>query len=1530
MKLSKHNIKKINKKRERLENIVNQKDLLDNRAYVFETENNQLVSNPSTSYTRQPDLTGQPCNYKPYGPTQPGQSLPYALPSSFVYLYQFSTYSEQTGPDGTPVVSVIPDDVPPSETIQIPDCWPLHDNDSECFTRASMNWFCLPDRPEFQTLDCAHELIMNPNLDLFNLEQSCNSIIGCTWSREEQECQHIGRYGSPSTMISCIGTCCPINGEWDVNCDGVSDASIEQNDIEECSAIDQNGGHYCPDGSFNSYGECGPSYYVDSRGPDGGCTHSSYQGNPKLCDASQCGCKYCHTSDQCLTIEEHNATCEDDICSGTSVEILGYEYDIESTTMIRLDRGQHNDENGPVTDHTFYAPGAPGFSGPFPEGIKCLRNLREIDLSRNYFSGPIPEWIGTLPFLAHLDISQNRAEIDGEVILGFEESFADFLRKIAPLQNNPTGQIGIDIFGNSFYGDIPEFIGEINFTYFNVSANQLTGRVPDEVCNWYVEPFNPSMDYGGSFFDYNDEWVSSAHIIMRNNFLTGFPWCFYLGFESVVFLPQHEPGRNESRITSNGGIEIEIPEIDLSRQTWTYDRPDWFAPVPVTQPAAFLYLVGKIEVDGVNVDRKTCAAPQEYTDVHMWSEYITIGPGLPSGNEQCDDLCQQSCMEEHPNLQYLNKYSNSTQMCECYCSTRPLDCDDTYNRSGEGGYFPNHALTSPQNPSGRGDAIGVFYDGLLIGWDFINNLHFAASQGSPNYQEVYNRKTLPGISIPMAFRGPTEIPDKYPEQGTILNSSNTEIILYKADTQTFHGLVGNSPQDVFNTEILLAPSEITTIGLSGLSWQDFEYTYDEFGNTISIIDYGPNMLTYTFGPPIQPPQELPPIEEPPFDEVPGNYCQTDEDCTGRLFCFKNTCVVERPTGECYCECMGYNYAITHGYLDEDCFGELDCAQSCEIQCESEESTLNYSQCIISPENLLQGYKNGDTSTTPTPTTRNYVVNDTLFYSQWYLTEWDYNGHEAWNWPGDGCYRCVGFGGGCGTPCTGGQFVNAMHLGWSQAIETYGFGQNEPVIAVIDDGFDLRHQDLVNKLWTCPPDGNDGNCEPGSHGYSFSNESTEIDQFYMDDYPSFHGTAVASLVAADTNSGSGIAGMCPNCRLMILHSDSSTTGHATTGGRVEQAIYYAVANGARVISLSDTWSIAEGTDDGVREAIQYARDNNVLFVSSAGNEVKRLSEPNQYGNYRHPASWPEGLTVGAANRPNGNVFTSTTNITVTEGNTFGVDVQISAPGSMVLSATSILPCTIEQLGTSECVYWNSSARVKLLYNDQGIMIFDTSTNQIDYSRITDSLYYNFSGTSCSTPLVSGLAGLLLSHNMNLTVDDLLTIIISTADDQSFDGKQSELEELGGYDTEINWESYLSGLPFYPYSTSVSREEIPPVINVLNALNMLYEGLPGEPNEGEPDVTDIVELTDLILNYDYDESLTLPASVRPEFDLNGDGNIDIYDLVMLIRIVVDNPRTPTSSKKQIEYSLKQIRRKSPKKLSTEEIQLLQSNLTRIRKK
>ena len=185
-----------------------------------------------------------------------------------------------------------------------------------------------------------------------------------------------------------------------------------------------------------------------------------------------------------------------------------------------------------------------------------------------------------------------------------------------------------------------------------------------------------------------------------------------------------------------------------------------------------------------------------------------------------------------------------------------------------------------------------------------------------------------------------------------------------------------------------------------------------------------------------------------------------------------------------------------------------------------------------------------------------VPNDEYFEEQWPLDNTGFNSGD--------------------TPGTEDADIDAPE-GWD--IST---GSSDIVIAILDTGVDLVHEDLVNKL---------------VDGY---------DAFDEDDDPSpgahpenAHGTASAGLAAAQTNNAIGISGIGWNCRLMPIRVD-----HADDNGVWEfspesfiRGIDWAADNGADVLSCSVP-EIGLNPHVGVHNAIRDAKVNNHALTDVA--------------------------------------------------------------------------------------------------------------------------------------------------------------------------------------------------------------------------------------------------------------------------------------------------------------------------------------------
>ena len=175
-----------------------------------------------------------------------------------------------------------------------------------------------------------------------------------------------------------------------------------------------------------------------------------------------------------------------------------------------------------------------------------------------------------------------------------------------------------------------------------------------------------------------------------------------------------------------------------------------------------------------------------------------------------------------------------------------------------------------------------------------------------------------------------------------------------------------------------------------------------------------------------------------------------------------------------------------------------------------------------------------------------------------------------------------------------------------AIDVTGPGQ-QVVVAVVDSGIDLDHPELTDSIIA---------------GYDFANNDT------LPEDDTGHGTKVCGILNALGNNNHGIAGVAWNIDIAIMplkfmkNNDGKTTGSLSDA---IDAIYYAVDHGADIINAS--WGFYSYSAS-LAEAIQYARDNGVLFIASAGNK----SQDNDTNDH-YPSNYPYDnvIAVAAMNR-----------------------------------------------------------------------------------------------------------------------------------------------------------------------------------------------------------------------------------------------------------------------------------------------------------
>lgn len=307
-------------------------------------------------------------------------------------------------------------------------------------------------------------------------------------------------------------------------------------------------------------------------------------------------------------------------------------------------------------------------------------------------------------------------------------------------------------------------------------------------------------------------------------------------------------------------------------------------------------------------------------------------------------------------------------------------------------------------------------------------------------------------------------------------------------------------------------------------------------------------------------------------------------------------------------------------------------------------------------------------------------------------------------------------------------VNAPNA-WSVAT-----GNGQTVVAVIDTGFGLNHEDLVNqwytnsgetgmtqagdRCWTgTPADKSANNCDDDNNGYiddwrgwSFvsGDNNPQAGRTHSTGAGTSHGTEVAGIVGATSNNGTGVTALDWNTKIMPLQVlDDDGMGYTSD---VTAAVYYAVDNGADVINMS-LGSYAN--DPAMKIAVDYASAHNVIVVAAAGN-CGDGTDPScsgfPVGTISYPAAYPDAIAVGATTSTDQRASFSS----------YGPALDVVAPGYNVPSSTA----------------W-------------------ASTNQT--SLYSGGLY----GTSFASPMVASLAALIKSIRPSTSIADVAALIEATA-------------------------------------------------------------------------------------------------------------------------------------------------------------------------
>lgn len=270
------------------------------------------------------------------------------------------------------------------------------------------------------------------------------------------------------------------------------------------------------------------------------------------------------------------------------------------------------------------------------------------------------------------------------------------------------------------------------------------------------------------------------------------------------------------------------------------------------------------------------------------------------------------------------------------------------------------------------------------------------------------------------------------------------------------------------------------------------------------------------------------------------------------------------------------------------------------------------------------------------------------------------------------------------------------------------GDKDVIIAVVDNGFDVNHPELSGKLY---------------NSYNVLTRNKYLRPIVTKEGIDAHGTHVAATAAGNYNNGSGLLGIAPNCRLMLVQVGNDNSNGILSTTAIREGVLYAINQGADVINVSLGMIVPDNLK-GMSEGQQ------LNYIASSYRQEELL-----WNNVYSKAKRNNCTIVFAAG--NDNMIA-------------GIDPKKRSKNIIKVSAVNK---ELKKADFSNYGIYPDLNREYSTLSAPGVSI---------YSAAPDSQYVSMQGTSMAAPVVSGAVALLKSIDKNLTTEQVISLLKETGE------------------------------------------------------------------------------------------------------------------------------------------------------------------------